>query len=77
MSTGLVRRLVSLVPVLLAAVMLLADSRPASADITCFQNLRDCYLKAAGREDWVSRSLAGADCELAFVDCCRRALIGR
>jgi len=72
-----VRRLLSLVPVVFALVFLLGSSRPASADIMCFQNIRDCFLKAAGRADFSSRSLAGADCELAFVDCFRRAVFGR
>ncbi|MGE5246380.1 MAG: hypothetical protein ACM3SQ_19315 [Betaproteobacteria bacterium] len=77
MSRTLTTRLLSLVPALLAAVLLLGTGRPAAANITCFQDLRDCYLKAAGRADWASRSLAGADCELAFIDCTRRAIFGR
>lgn len=78
MSRTLAKRLwSSLIPGLLVAVFLLGNGRPASADAACFQNLRDCYLRAAGRATWVTRSLAGADCELTFVDCVRRFLIGR
>ena len=64
---------------LIAGVVLvvLGIGKPARADITCFQNLRDCYGRAATRENWVDMWLAGLDCELDFTDCTRRALIGR
>ena len=64
---------------LIAGVVLivLGVGTPAHADITCFQSLRDCYGRAATRENWVDMWLAGLDCELAFTDCTRRALIGR
>jgi len=58
-------------------LIVLGVGKPARANITCFQDLRDCYGRAATRENWVDMWLAGLDCELAFTDCTRRALIGR
>jgi hypothetical protein len=76
MRNTLVRRPLSLVPALFVALLLLGSSTPVFADYSCFQNLRDCYLKAAGRASWVDMWLAGLDCELTFGDCTRRALTG-
>ena len=70
-------KLVRLVPIALAVIFVLAGTRPASAQIACFTNLANCYQRAALRDTWWERSLAGADCELEFVDCARRAVIGR
>jgi hypothetical protein len=72
-----VRKLVRLVPIGLAIVLVLTGSRTASAQISCFEDLAACYQRAASRDGWVDRSLAGADCELGFIDCARRAIIGR
>jgi hypothetical protein len=73
--TSHVRKLVRLVPVALAIAFVLLGSRTVSAQ--CFSNLAACYQRAALRDTWWERSLAGADCELDFIDCTRRALIGR
>jgi hypothetical protein len=70
-----VRKLARLVPICLAIAFVLAGSGTAAAQ--CFSNLASCYQRAAARDTWWERSLAGADCELEFVDCARRALIGR
>ncbi|MBI3493711.1 MAG: hypothetical protein HY047_18335 [Acidobacteria bacterium] len=35
------------------------------------------YMRAAGADSWWSMWLMGLDCELAFTDCTRRAVIGR
>ncbi len=64
-------------PLLLFALFLLGDSRPASAAISCFQDLRTCYVGASNGQDFLDIWAKGLDCELAFVDCTRRALIGR
>ena len=77
MKSTIARRYLQFLPVILAAVLLLSDSRPASADARCFQNLRDCYGRAAGREGVWDMWAAGLDCELDLVDCVRRALLGR
>jgi hypothetical protein len=66
----------SLLPALFVGMLLVGSSAPVFADYSCFQNLRDCYLKAAGRRNWSDMWLAGLDCELSFADCTRRALVG-
>ncbi len=72
-----IQTLVRLVPIALAIVIVLASTRTASAQIACFQNLANCYQRAAARDGWGDRWLAGLDCELEFIDCTRRAIIGR
>ncbi|MBI3400139.1 MAG: hypothetical protein HY048_01865 [Acidobacteria bacterium] len=71
------KRLVQLAPAFLAALVFLSDARPARADITCFQDLRGCYVRAASADSWFGMWLMGMDCELAFTDCTRRAIVGR
>lgn len=72
-----IRTLVRLVPIALAMVLVLTGTQTASAEIACFENLANCYARAAARDGWGERWLAGLDCELEFVDCARRAIIGR
>ena len=43
----------------------------------CFENLANCYYEAARRDSWLSRWLAGLDCELNFVECTRIKIAGR
>ena len=50
-------------------------SVPAEA-AQCFQDLRDCYYRAAGKDGWADRWLAGLDCELEFTNCTRKAIAG-
>lgn len=71
------KRLLTLAPIIAAFVVVLGSSAPAHADIACFQGLRDCYFQAASRHSFWDLWLTGLDCELAFVDCTRRALVGR
>jgi len=72
------KRLVRLAPALAALVIVLAGSTPAGAqEFRCHQELRDCYGRAAGREGFWEMWAAGLDCELTYIDCVRRALIGR
>ena len=75
MKNTIKARLVQLVPALAIALFVLCDAAPASAG--CFMKLRDCYYTAANQSDWLNLWLAGMDCELDFVDCTRRAIIGR
>jgi hypothetical protein len=60
--------------VLLLAVVVSAVPSPAWAG--CFEDLSDCFHRAATRDSWVSRWLAGLDCELDFVECTRVKLVG-
>jgi hypothetical protein len=43
----------------------------------CFENLANCYYDAARRDSWLSRWLAGLDCELDFIECSRLKVVGR
>lgn len=71
------RGFLPIVPVLCALVLVALDSAPALAQgPRCFQTLRDCYGRAATREGWFDMWLAGMDCELDFVDCARRQIVG-
>jgi len=74
---SLIAKLMRLVPVGLAILFVLAGTRTASAEIACFTDLANCYQRAATRDTWWERSLGGADCELGFTDCTRRAIVGR
>jgi hypothetical protein len=73
--TGRFRKLSRLVPVLLVVAFLLGESRPAHAG--CFISLADCYGRAAALPTYWQSVLASADCELDFVSCVRREIIGR
>ena len=55
----------------------LVSAFPAPALAGCFEDLANCYYRAATRSSWGSRWLAGMDCELEFVNCTRKAIIGR
>ena len=70
-------RFVRFAPALALAAMLLGHAQPASATVSCFTTLHQCYYQAALKEDWMTMWLAGLDCELDFTDCTRRAIIGR
>lgn len=67
-----------LLPILAAIVLILAGAPPARADdIECFIGIQECFIRAAARESMWGAVFASLDCELAFVDCVRRAIIGR
>ena len=42
----------------------------------CFMRLKECYYEAAREDFWGDRWLRGLDCELNFVECARRKLVG-
>jgi hypothetical protein len=48
---------------------------PSTAWAGCFEDLANCYQNAATRDSWLSRWLAGLDCELDFVECMRRKIL--
>ena len=60
--------------VLFLAVAL--NAVPSAAWAGCFQDLGACYVRASAHDSWVSRWLAGLDCELDFIECTRDKLIG-
>jgi hypothetical protein len=47
------------------------------AQTPCFANLRDCFIRASKIKYWGDRTIAGLDCELDFVECARRKVLGR
>lgn len=62
-----------LVVLMLGAAM---SAAPTAAFAGCFEDLGDCYNEAAKIDSWVSRWLAGLDCELDFIECTRIKLVG-
>jgi hypothetical protein len=77
MRSTFARRLLHVAPIIGALVLLLADPRPAQA-VMCFQNLEACYFHAAvTTSSYWTMWFMGLDCELGFIDCTRRAIIGR
>ena len=47
------------------------------AEAGCSVDLIDCYYRAANVDSFWYRWASGIDCELDYVDCTRRRLIGR
>jgi len=76
MASAFARPLLHLAPIIGALILLLADAQPARA-VMCFQDLESCYFRAAITDSYWSMWFTGLDCELNFVDCTRRAIIGR
>ena len=70
-------QLLRIVPVAIVLAVVLGGGTPARAEVTCNQDLRVCYFRAALADTWWQMWAIGADCELAYVDCTRRAIIGR
>jgi len=77
MASTLVKHALRLAPVFLVVMMVVGASTPAAAQVRCTQTLRECYGQAATRQSVWELWAAGIDCELGYVDCVRRALIGR
>lgn len=50
---------------------------PSPAWAGCFEDAANCFQRAALRDSWFSRWLAGLDCELDLVECTREKLLGR
>ena len=72
--TSHLRKLVRLVPIVLAVAFLLGESRPALAQVGCFERLADCYQRAAARDSWGRMWLAGLDCEVNLLACLEHAI---
>ncbi len=62
---------------LFGLAVLLGTSAEVHAQGRCFGKLRDCFVKAAKMRGWADRTIAGLDCELDFVECARRKILGR
>jgi hypothetical protein len=43
----------------------------------CFMTFKVCFDRASRMRYWEDRLLSSLDCELNFVDCARRKIIGR
>ncbi len=64
--------------VLFVAVLIAGDGRGVSAQSgNCFMTFKECFDKASRMRYWEDRLLSSLDCELNFVDCTRRKIIGR
>jgi hypothetical protein len=66
-----------------AAIVFTLTGRPAWAQTPpnpqyqCMNQLTSCYYWAAAQAGFWGMWAAGIDCELAMIDCIRRAVIGR
>jgi hypothetical protein len=77
MSNVLIKRMLRLIPIAAVALLVVfGDTRPVAA-AECFSELDGCYRRAATRTSFWTMWEGGLDCELTFIDCTRRALIGR
>jgi hypothetical protein len=67
--------------VLVAAVAMVLSTKPAWAQPPvqdqCMSQLAACYYWAAAQAGFWSMWAGGIDCELAMIDCIRRAVLGR
>ena len=75
MKATLGRHLLKVIPLVVAAILLLIDAKPAHA-MPCFTNLAICYYRAAAVDGFWMRWAAGLDCELEFVSCARESIVG-
>jgi hypothetical protein len=67
---------------LAAAVAFVLSTKPAWAQAPptqdqCMTQLTACYYWAAAQAGFWSMWAGGIDCELAMIDCIRRAILGR
>ena len=50
---------------------------PSNAFAGCADDLGACYYRAAGRSGFWQRFTGGVDCELDFIECARKKVLGR
>jgi hypothetical protein len=76
-SRKFVRRAIvaALVTMTLAAKTASAQTTPNPSD-QCYSQLGNCYYMAALQNGFWSMWAAGIDCELNFLDCVRRGIVG-
>ena len=63
--------------VLLLVVVVGMGAIPTNAFAGCADDLGACYYRAAGRSGFWSTFAGGLDCELDFIECARRKVLGR
>ena len=68
-------RLWRLVPIIVAIMFVLSDSKPAMAE-GCFMTFKTCYIRAAASDSYWDAVLRSLDCELDFVWCFRNEVFG-
>jgi hypothetical protein len=80
--SDMTRNLVVRKLVLAAAVVFVLSTKPAwaqqppPAQDQCWTQLSDCYYWAAVQAGFWSMWASGLDCELALIDCIRKAVLG-
>ncbi|MDQ3169774.1 MAG: hypothetical protein M3Q55_06525 [Acidobacteriota bacterium] len=50
---------------------------PTNAFAGCADDLGACYYRVAGRSGFWQTFTGGIDCELDFIECARRKVLGR
>ena len=50
---------------------------PSDAFAGCADDLGACYYRVAARDGFWKRLTGGIDCELDFIECARKKIIGR
>ena len=68
------RRLARLAPVLAALSIAIGSAAPASADVTCNQDLGGCYDRAGAIDGFWARTSYVFDCDYTFAQCVIRSL---
>lgn len=60
----------------LAFVAAAFSSSPVLAQRNCTAQLMTCYDRAAQQSTAIRRSVAALDCEIEFVGCARKSILG-
>lgn len=50
---------------------------PSQAFAGCTDDLAACYYRVARRDSFMSRWTGGLDCELDYIECARKKILGR
>ena len=75
MKATLIKLVLNVTPMMMTALLLHIDAKPAHA-ATCFTNLGNCYYRAAVVSGFWYRWAAGLDCELGLIRCVREEASG-
>ena len=75
MTSILSKRLWRLAPIIVAVMIVLSDSKPATAE-GCFMTFKICYVRAAASDSYWDAVLRSLDCELDFIWCFRNEVFG-
>ena len=72
------KRLLRVTPIAIVMILTLGLPTSARAQATCWPDLLACYGRAAAFTDtWSSIWASGIGCDLDFLDCTRRVVLGR